>query len=97
MFVSLIFVSYSISAFSQTHVCKQFEAQVVGEITHIKQQSSNCQVQIKYDYFNSSVVCSLDASQVSEEWVDGVECTSKVGDKVSGVLVSEKNSLRLER
>lgn len=66
----------------------QGEAQFIGKITHIVDDGQSCRLFVDINYFNPSMVCPLDESELFNEGilVDAESCNYALGEETSGVI-----------
>lgn len=85
--------------------CTKLEAQVIGkvretQITTLADGTQVCKFRMNVgDWFLESVVCPLAQDAVEDALITDNECLTKVGEKVSGVIVNdvEKETFHLDR
>ena len=77
---------------TSSYACQE-EAQFMGTI---KNKSADCSLEISFETFNSSTVCPLEIEDVDTVRFENKNCSFKVGDSVSGVLVKKDNQIVIE-
>lgn len=88
------FFSTSVQAYSTCPL--GLEAQVIGHLTAKTQVGQDCLGQVSFSYFNSSIVCPLDISDVAGKNIQLKDCSAQVGDSVSGILILDGHKLYFE-